>query len=182
MTRRRVGSLLVLASVALLLSSMMNRPRAATTEQTLAVMPVGLQRTWYHYDDNGQYDTVTFNQRTFATVEHQSGRTYHNHLTLHQQALGLNPERLPHQPTWGIARQRQLSGVTWLNVRSWNQLIGTGWDFRVTHQTITGRSVTSLNQTSSLGTWTYEHYFTSRILAKKYQLTTFSGEVSGTLY
>jgi len=182
MRRKLNAGLLVLAIVVLLLSSITRRSSAAVTTQTLAELPGNLQRTWYHYDDNEGYDTVTFKAHQFQTVERQSGTTYHHRLQVHQRVLNLNSNRLAHHPTWAVVRQRVMSGVSWLNVRGWNQSLGTGWDFKVSQQRLAKQSVTILSQTSSCGTWAYEHYFTSKQLARRYQNSHFTGEVYGTSY
>ncbi|MFC6164683.1 hypothetical protein ACFP3T_08380 [Lactiplantibacillus dongliensis] len=182
MRRKLNAGLLVLAIIVLLLSSITKRSSAAVTTMTLADFPVSWQRTWYHYDDNGAYDTVTFKTHQFRAVERQSGTTYQHRLQVHQRVLGLNPSQLVRHPTWAVARQRVMSGVNWLNVRSWNQLLGTGWDFKVSQQRLMGQSVTILSQTSSCGTWAYEHYFTSQQLARRYHDMHFPGEVYGTSY
>ncbi|BDZ31900.1 hypothetical protein RA086_11730 [Lactiplantibacillus sp. WILCCON 0030] len=176
MRRKRLAILTVVVLAILPLGTV---KRTVITAKTLSQYPQKYQRTWYHYDNNGKFDTVEFTAKSFKAVDRNSPHRLTDTMTLHVRSVNSRFFKRSRHPQWGAAR---LVGKHHLRLTGWNQPEYTGANYHVEQRRYQQQTVTVLTQTNSVETWTYEHYFTSQSLAKLIGNAHFPGDVYATSY
>ncbi|MFC6202940.1 hypothetical protein ACFP1L_13790 [Lactiplantibacillus nangangensis] len=148
-------------------------------QTTLARIPKAYQQTWYHYDENGQFDTVKFTAKSFRSQVKTGTLPMTDTMQLHVHQLNSSFISRRSHPSWGAA---QFDRQHRLRLTGWNQPAGTGASYQVSVKTFHQQQLVVLSQSNAIGTWVYEHYFQSKALAKLVGNAHFPGEVYATSY
>lgn len=170
------GLCLLVPVVALLpLGAAMPRPAQAT----LTCIPKEYRQTWYHYDENGQFDTVKFTAKSFRAQVRTGPQPMTDTMQLHVHQLNSGFTSRQSHPNWGAAQSDHQQR---LRLTGWNQPAGTGASYQISLKAFHQQRLMVLSQSNAMGTWVYEHYFQSKKLAKLVGNAHFPGEVYATSY
>ncbi|KRL05099.1 DUF4767 domain-containing protein [Liquorilactobacillus oeni] len=144
---------------------------SASPNSTLGqeLVPPVLQHTWYHYDEKGILNKVTFTNNTLVIISNGVQSTNYIRKNSYKDS-----ENNKQHSNWLRLSNITKDGVSYLNLRGWNQTAGAGSYFGVKQESYGDKFFPVLILANGAGIWCNNTYYTSSALAAELKNYEFS--------